>query len=361
MAIEVEGLTKEFSQQVRKPGLAGALRGLFSSETLSTRAVDSVSFSVCEGESLAFIGPNGAGKSTTIKMLTGILHPTSGSALVSGLVPWRDGTRLAGKIGCVFGQRSQLWYHLPPRDSFEVLSAIFGIPGPEAVRRTAELAELFDLGDFMDTPVRKLSLGQRMRCEIAACLIHRPRILFLDEPTIGLDVVAKRAIRDFILNLNSQEGTTIFLTSHDTSDIEKLCRRVMVVNRGIVVLDLPVKELRRRYLMRKVVGVRFDCEPGEVPSGPGLTLLKRKGPGLKFEVDTSVMDIGRALALVSEAGSIADITVADPPLEGIIASIYEDDDPRPVPGNGESDGMLPGAEPPAKSPRGYDSEETAAP
>ena len=321
--IEVSNLTKRFDVQLKRPGLWGTIEGLFRPKHRSIIAVDSVSFNVAEGETLAFIGPNGAGKSTTIKMLTGILHPSTGQAYVAGCVPWEQRIELAHQIGCVFGQRSQLWYHLPAQDSFEVLGRIFDLPAKKVNERINALSELLELRSFIDAPVRKLSLGQRMRCEVAAALLHEPRILFLDEPTIGLDVVAKRKIRELIARLNSEEKTTIFLTSHDATDIEKLCRRVIVVNDGRIVLDTPVKELKRRYLRTKVVGVRFADTPERLVLGPGLTVMKSKGAGFKFHVDTFVMSIGKALALIAKAGRLVDITVMDPPLEQVIATIYE--------------------------------------
>jgi len=326
--IEARALTKTFQIQRRAPGLRGALTSLFAPDHRTVQAVRPLSFSVEAGETVAFIGPNGAGKSTTIKMLTGILHPTDGTARVAGCCPWNDRTRLAYHIGCVFGQRSQLWYHLPVGDSFDVLGAVFDIPVEHRRRRVDRLVDLLDLREFQDVPVRKLSLGQRMRCEVAACLLHEPEILFLDEPTIGLDVVAKRTIRDLILRCNEQERTTIFLTSHDAGDIEQLCKRVIIVNDGTIVLDLPVKDLKRRYLALKTVGIRFESDPGELPVRPGLTLEKRKGPGAKFSVDTSVLDIGSALAALAAAGRVADITVTDPPLEQVIARIYQGGDDR---------------------------------
>ena len=320
--IEVSNLTKRFDVQLKRPGLWGTIEALLHPKHRSVIAVDSVNFNVKVGETLAFIGPNGAGKSTTIKMLTGILHPSEGKVLVAGCVPWDERIELAHQIGCVFGQRSQLWYHLPAQDSFEVLGRIFELSPQKVAKRIGELSELLELGSFLDAPVRKLSLGQRMRCEVAAALLHEPRILFLDEPTIGLDVVAKRKIRDLIARLNSEENTTIFLTSHDATDIEQLCRRVIVVNDGRLVLDTPVKELKRRYLRTKVVGVRFAEVPERLVLGPGLTVLKNKGAGYKFQVDTFVMSIGRALAQIAKAGRLVDITVMDPPLEQVIATIY---------------------------------------
>jgi ABC-2 type transport system ATP-binding protein len=321
--IEVEELTKSFQLARKQPGIMGSMRRLIKPAFETITAVDQISFSVDKGETLAFIGPNGAGKSTTIKMLTGILHPSSGVARVAGLVPWQQRQNLASKIGCVFGQRSQLWYHLPAIDSFHVLGRIYDLPDQHVQRRIKTLTELFELDEFINTPVRKLSLGQRMRCEIATCLLHEPEILFLDEPTIGLDVVAKRTIRELILKLNKEEKTTIFLTSHDAEDIARLCRRVIIINHGGLVLDLPVKELKHRYMMQKIVGVRFEESPQVLPQIEGIELIKRKKAGMKFLVDTQKLGIGKALALIADAGQVADITVSDPPLEQIIADIYQ--------------------------------------
>ncbi len=214
-AIKVQQLTKTFVTREKQPGLRGSIRAFLRPVRRETHAVKSITFGVEEGERVAFIGPNGAGKSTTIKMLVGILYPTSGQAQVLGKTPWRERKRLAYEIGTVFGQKSQLWYHLPPADSFDLLARIYELDGVAYRQRLAHLVELFEVGDYLQVPVRKLSLGERMRCEIAASLLHRPRILFLDEPTIGLDVVVKQRIRDLILELNQQEGVTIFLTSHD--------------------------------------------------------------------------------------------------------------------------------------------------
>ena len=230
--IQVDHLSKTFVTREKQPGLRGSVRALFCPIRRETQAVKDITFSVDEGERVAFIGPNGAGKSTTIKMLVGILYPTSGQAQVLGKTPWRERQRLAYEIGAVFGQKSQLWYHLPPQDSFDLLARIYELDRSTYRQRLAYLVELFEIGDHLPVPVRKLSLGERIRCEIAASLLHRPRILFLDEPTIGLDVVVKQRIRDLILDLNQQEGVTIFLTSHDAGDVEILCKRAMVITTG---------------------------------------------------------------------------------------------------------------------------------
>jgi ABC-2 type transport system ATP-binding protein len=289
------------------------------------RAVDSVSFKVAAGESLAFIGPNGAGKSTTIKMLTGILHPTEGTATVAGLVPWKNRKQLAYKIGTVFGQRSQLWYQLPARDSFELLRLIYEIPKPQFTSYFETLVKRFDLSGLLDRSVRKLSLGERMRCEVAASLVHRPEILFLDEPTIGLDVIAKREVRDLIRQINREDGVTVFLTSHDAGDVEQVSKRVMVVDHGKIVVDTNTGRLKRDYLKNRVVDLLADQELGEMPAeiSVGMKILKQTGLKYKFVVDTEKLAIDRALDFIVTHCGVEDIVVSSPPMEEIIASIYQ--------------------------------------
>lgn len=247
-AIEAEDLSKTFRVRVKEKGMRGSIRAVFHPQTKNITAVDRVSFNVEEGEMLAFIGPNGAGKSTTIKMLTGILCPDGGSVRVCGLDPVKHRKRLAYQIGTVFGQKEQLWTHLTPYDNFRFFGAIYDLSDGETEKRIGELAEHFELGAFINTPVRNLSLGQRIRCEIVASLIHKPGVLFLDEPTIGLDPVVKENIRGLIWQMNREYHTTIFLTSHDIGDIEKLCRRMIIMNAGQIVLDDSVEHLKRRYL-----------------------------------------------------------------------------------------------------------------
>ena len=251
--IETENLSKTFRVRQKEKGMKGSLKAIFKPQIQKIQAVDRISFHVEEGEILAFIGPNGAGKSTTIKMLTGILCPDSGSIKVLGLDPVRQRKQLAYEIGTVFGQKEQLWTHLTPYDNFCFFGAIYDIPGGEMKKRIAELSDTFALDAFINTPVRNLSLGQRIRCEIVASLIHRPKILFLDEPTIGLDPVVKENIRSLILQMNHEYHTTIFLTSHDTGDIEKLCRRIIIVNNGQIVLNDSMTHLKANYLNKKIV------------------------------------------------------------------------------------------------------------
>jgi len=309
-AIEAEDLTKAFD--VRGP------RGRRS----LVEAVRGITFSVEHGERLAYIGPNGAGKSTSIKILTGILHPTKGSARVLGFVPWKERRALVRSIGVLFGQRSQLWFELSPRQSFELLARIYGLDRSAARRRVEELAGLLDSHDLFDVPVRNLSLGQRMRCELAASVLHDPKVLFLDEPTIGLDLVAKQRFRDMVVRLNEERGTTIFLTSHDVSDIEQVARRVIVINGGTIIYDDKVSRMRRAVLSTKLLEVRFEQPPPSLDLD-GVEVLKESGTGYKLVVDTERRSIREVLDELLDGYRVADISVMDPPLEEVIAKIYE--------------------------------------
>lgn len=249
--VEVKDLSKTFQVKQKEKGMKGSIKAIFHPQVTEIKAVDGVSFTVDEGEMLAFIGPNGAGKSTTIKMLTGILYPDSGSVEVLGINPTKKRKQLAYEIGTVFGQKEQLWTHLTPYDNFQFFGAIYDISDRETETRIQELTEIFKLGEFINTPVRNLSLGQRIRCEIVAALIHRPKILFLDEPTIGLDPVIKENVRLLIKQMNREFHTTIFLTSHDIGDIEKLCRRLIIINSGQIVLDESMERLKYNYLNKQ--------------------------------------------------------------------------------------------------------------
>lgn len=320
-AIEVEGLSKTFRVKQKERGMGGSIRAIFHPRTEEIRAVDSVSFHVEEGEILAFIGPNGAGKSTTIKMLTGILCPDSGSARVLGIDPSKKRKQLAYEIGTVFGQKEQLWTHLTPGDNFRFYGAIYDMSDAETDRRIGELADIFDLGAFINTPVRSLSLGQRIRCEFAASLIHSPKVLFLDEPTIGLDPVVKENVRSLIKTMNRQLHTTVFLTSHDIGDIEKLCRRIIIVNNGRIVMDDSMEHVKYHYLNKKTVEVRLHGEM-LLPPMQGITILKEKEGHIRFEVDTAVMKISDALRSLN-LENMEDINISNIPLENIITAIYK--------------------------------------
>jgi ABC-2 type transport system ATP-binding protein len=309
IAIEARGLRKTFPVRRGAP----------------VEAVAGISFAVEAGERLAYIGPNGAGKSTSIKMLTGILHPTSGDAAVLGIVPWKKRRELAARIGTLFGQRSQLWYQLTPRQTFGLLGRIYRIPADEERRRLARLGELLDATQLFDQPVRGLSLGQRMRCELVASMLHAPEVLFLDEPTIGLDLVAKARFRDLIVRINEEQGTTILLTSHDVSDIEQVARRVIVINHGRLIYDDRVSVMRRALLGTKMLDVRFEQPPASVEV-EGARLVKLSGAGAKLVVDTGQRPIRSVLDDLLDRYDVVDISVADPPLEEIVSHIYA----RPV-------------------------------
>jgi ABC-2 type transport system ATP-binding protein len=312
-AIEVEGLTKAFTTGRRR-------------SRRTTVAVDGITFEVAAGERLAFIGPNGAGKSTSIKMLTGILHPTSGRASVLGLEPWSDRRRLASRIGTLFGQRSQLWTELPPRVSLRMLGAIFDLDDRRLDARIAELGELLDASALLDQPVRTQSLGQRMRCELAACLLHEPDILFLDEPTIGLDLLAKQRFRELLVRVNVEVGTTVFLTSHDVADIEHVAERAIVVNHGVVISDASVTQMRRRLLSAKRIEVGLD-HPVDAAAVErlvlsGVTLTAHTPSAVHLAVDMRVRSVRDVVDAVLVGLPVADLSIDDPPLEDVIAGIY---------------------------------------
>ncbi len=323
--IRVRNLRKTFRTPVKRRGLGGFFANLFAPEMRTVHAVDGISFQVERGEMLAFIGPNGAGKSTTIKIITGILHPDAPTGekrelSVLGFDPQRDRKRLSYRIGTVFGQKSQLWFHLPPLDSLKLLADIYDVDRASAERRIDFLTEVFEIGDYLHTPVRKLSLGERIRCEIAASLLHQPEVLFLDEPTIGLDVVVKQRIRDLILRVNEEERATVFLTSHDVGDMEKICRRVIVINHGRVVLDDSVKTLKYSFANRKIVDLKLEA-PLHMDLG-GVRVVKTKEYSAKLEIDLAVTTMEAAIQHIVGRNRIVDITVSDPPMEEVIAEIY---------------------------------------
>jgi ABC-2 type transport system ATP-binding protein len=321
LAISVRDLRKEFCVRERAPGLIGAMRALVSSRKKQIQALRGVSFDIKRGERVAFLGPNGAGKSTTVKILSGILYPSSGEVRVLGMTPWQHRSVLAYRIGTVFGQRTQLWYHLPAGDTFDLLAHVYDMDLAVYASRRDELVRKFDIGDLLSRPVRQLSLGQRMRCELVASLLHRPEILFLDEPTIGLDVTAKATIRELVREASVQDGSTVLMTSHDTGDMEDVCDRVIVINDGAVVIDRPVRELRSTYIRRKFVTLSMTEEKIDVTL-PGVDVVERSGHRLVLEVDTQRTPIDAVVACVMKATRLTDMTVEDPPMEEIVKSIY---------------------------------------
>ena len=324
--ISVSRLKKIFRTKHKSVGLHGSINAIFHPRWKEIIAVNDLSFDMEPGELLGFIGPNGAGKSTTIKMLTGILYPSSGEARVLGMVPWQQRQKLAYQVGTVFGQRPQLWYHLPAIDTFYLFGKIYELDDDELRTRISFLTEAFEIGDLLETPVRKLSLGQRMRCEVAASLLHHPKIILLDEPSIGLDVVAKQRIRDTVKRMNELEGVGVLLTSHDAGDIEALCRRVIVINHGQIVFQDKVSSLKRRYLTSKMVDVRYAEQISENFTIEGTETIKiaKERYGVKLQFDTRQTDVGPVIAQLAEAGNLVDVTISDPSLEEVIRTIYQE-------------------------------------
>jgi len=321
--IEVNNLSKEYKYKVKK-NKKGFLRGFFKEEEKVVKAVDNISLIVEEGETIAFIGPNGAGKSTTIKMLTGILYPTSGSIKISGLTPIKDRNKISYKIGTVFGQRSQLLPNLPLTESMEMFGAMYDMSKIQIKRRITELSDLFDLNEFINQPVRKLSLGQRMRAEIATSLMHSPKIIFLDEPTIGLDVISKKNLRDLLLKINKEEKVTIFLTSHDTEDIQSICDRCVIINHGKVIIDTSTKQLLSDYLKVKNIIITPNVEFNNFPELlEGMKYTKKEKNQIVVEVNIGIISTQKALQKLIDIFDIDDINIDNESLENIIRGIYE--------------------------------------
>ena len=319
--IEARDLRKVFRTPRRPAGTLGALRSLFSRQYDDRVAVDNVTFALEPGELVGYIGPNGAGKSTTIKMLTGILVPTSGLVRVAGLVPWKQRRENARNIGVVFGQRSQLYWDLPLIDSFELLRAIYGVPQDEYRRNLHRFIEILELDGFLRTPVRQLSLGQRMRGDFAAAMLHSPKIVYLDEPTIGLDVVAKEAIREFIARINAERGATVILTTHDLADVERLCRRIVLIDRGTLIYDGNIERIKSEYGTQRTLIVRFS-KPVEQPHLDGAELVAMDGYSARFRFDRNLQRASLLVRQASERYSVEDVSLEEPDLESIIRRIY---------------------------------------
>lgn len=320
--ILVQDLAKTFRVAEREPGALGAVRGLLRRRWRPVEALKGVSFSLEPGELLGFIGPNGAGKSTTIKILSGILTPDSGQVVVDGLVPWKDRQQHVGRIGVVFGQRTQLWWDLPVIDGFDLLAAIYRVE-PAAYRtRRDELVALLRLDGVLHQPVRQLSLGQRMRAEIASALLHAPSILFLDEPTIGLDAPAKLAVRGFVKRLNREHGVTVLLTTHDMHDIEALAERVIVIGQGRVLADSPFEHLRNNVLAERRLFVDFEGEAPELVI-PGVAVRARAGRSLELAFDPAMIPAPALIAAIAAEHAVEDIHIEQPAIEEVIARFYE--------------------------------------
>jgi len=324
--IVVEDLAKTFRVAERTPGLAGAVRGLVRRKHREVAALAGVSFSLAAGELVGYIGPNGAGKSTTIKILAGILVPDGGRVEVAGRVPWKERIEHVRRIGVVFGQRTQLWWDLPVVESLDMLRHIYKVPAAQFRTQRDELIELLDLGKLLATPVRQLSLGQRMRADLAASLVHAPAILFLDEPTIGLDAVSKLAVRGFVKKLNRERGVTVILTTHDMDDIEALCDRVIVIGDGTILSDGTLADLRNRVTRERWLTIDLG-DSGEV-SDPDATVIRRDGDRVCLAFDPEVVTPAELIRRVTSRHVVRDLFVEHPPIETVIARLYQHDRQR---------------------------------
>jgi ABC-2 type transport system ATP-binding protein len=321
--ITVSNLHKHFKVNKHHRGGLGALRNLFTREFRLVRAVDGISFSVQPGELVGYLGPNGAGKSTTLKMLTGLLVPTGGEVRANGHVPWRERQAYVARIGAVFGQRTTLWWDLPVIESLDLLQHIYKVPPARFRHNLDEFRALLEMDAFLNTPVRSLSLGQRMRADICAALLHEPVLLFLDEPTIGLDVVAKERIRQFIRHINRERGTTVLLTTHDLSDVEKLCERVMIIDRGRLLYDGALATLRDRFGGKRELVVDFAEEYTDV-SVEGAIVAGREGPRAVYRFDREALSASELISTLSARFRIRDLSVREPDIEDTIRRIYEE-------------------------------------
>ena len=321
MVIVANQLSKEYKIGQRKSGIRGGLESIIHKEYKLINALDNISFEIGEGELVGYIGPNGAGKSTTIKILSGILTPDSGECKVLGKVPYRERIDYVRNIGVVFGQRTQLWWDLPVIDSFELLKDIYKIPKGDYLKVKKELIEWLNLESFINNPVRQLSLGQKMRCELAASLLHSPQVLFLDEPTIGLDAISKLAVREFIKKLNREKGVTVILTTHDMDDIETLCNRVMIIGKGKILLDGSLQSLRHKVSKDRRLILDFD-EGNNGLSIKGTTLIKEEKNKLVMDFDPDIITPADLINILSTKYKIKDILIENTPIEEIIARLY---------------------------------------
>ena len=323
--IEVQHLSKTFYVRRRESGLKNAAAALFKKRE-PVPALQDVSFSVADGEMVGYIGPNGAGKSTTIKVMTGVLTPDHGICRIDGRTPWKERKAHVAQIGVVFGQRSQLWWDLPVNDSFDLIRDIYRVPEDRYRKNVRELSEMLSLGEILRTPARQLSLGQRMRCEIAASLLHDPKVLFLDEPTIGLDAASKLAVREFIRSLNRTRGTTILLTTHDMQDIEALTRRIILIGKGRILLDGPLEDLKETLSPVRTVIASGREKAGALSLPEGVSLLSRQGEGnvrLTLSADTRLSPVPALIESLSRQMELSDLSVEQASMDEVVLSLYK--------------------------------------
>jgi ABC-2 type transport system ATP-binding protein len=321
--IEVKNISKSYKINKRKSGLKEALKSFLKTNKTIIKAVDDISFSIEEGEIVGYIGPNGAGKSTTIKILSGILYPDSGECIVDSMNPFDDRQKYVAKIGVVFGQKSQLWWDIPVGDSFDLLKDIYKVDHDEYLETKKELIEAFDLKDIIETPVRQLSLGQRMRAEIAAALIHKPKILFLDEPTIGLDAVSKFAVRNIIKDINLKRKVTIILTTHDMADIEALAKRVILIGNGKILYDGSLSAIKKSFLTFKILEIYFDKLEKDL-NLIGTEIIEKNDNKILINVDLNKQTVSNVISEYSKVCDIKDINVYEDNIEKVIVKLYKE-------------------------------------
>jgi len=320
--IKVENLTKEFKIYESQSGMLGSIKNLFSRKFRIVKAVNDISFNVNHGDFVGYVGENGAGKSTTIKILTGILYPSSGQTVVNGIVPYKNRIENSRRIGVVFGQRSQLWWDLPVKESFDLLKSIYKVPKETFNRNISLFKEILNIDDFFDVPVRKLSLGQRMRCDLAASLLHDPQILFLDEPTIGLDVIAKDKIRKFLLEINQERKTTIILTTHDMDDIEALCRKIIILDQGQIVFDDHVNKLKEEYGRERVLEIEFNEYYPALDKVKEINVYKSEENKKWIKFRSDKYTAASIISNITENYNIKDLSIHEPGVEDIVKTIY---------------------------------------
>ncbi|MCK4259503.1 MAG: ATP-binding cassette domain-containing protein [Halanaerobiales bacterium] len=322
MIIKTKKLKKVFRVKQKKQGFIKGLQSLYRPNYKTVEAVSEIDFKADSGEMIAFIGPNGAGKSTTLKMLTGILTPTSGDIEVMGYNPNRERSKLAYNIGTVYGQKSQLWFHLPPIDTFHLFAKIYEIDDCLFKKQLSLLTEMLELDNYLYTPARRLSLGQRMKCEIAASLLHRPKLLFLDEPTIGLDLVAKQQIRQGLREMNRLEGTTVILTSHDVGDIESVCDRVVIINEGSIIFDDRIKLLKQKFLTHKILEVQFDQKKETITLPPDVEVISSDNNIMELRLPNNVTEVSKLINILITTNNVVDVGIKETSMEKIIHNIY---------------------------------------
>lgn len=320
--IELKHINKTFKVAKRNAGFSEAVKALFHKEYTYIHALQDVSFTIGDGEMVGYIGPNGAGKSSTIKIMSGILTPDSGECIINGRTPWKERISHVKNIGVVFGQRSQLWWDVPVIDSFELIRDIYNVKDAEYRKTLSQLIDLLDIGEIVRTPARQLSLGQRMRCEIAASLLHNPKILFLDEPTIGLDAVSKIAVREFIKTINREKKTTVILTTHDMQDIEALTERILLIGKGRILLDGSLSDLKARNSTHKTLTIEYSGE--RLPVSEHMTITRDHGGHAELIIDTAHMTVSQAISYISANAEVKDISVTGESIDEMVVSLYKE-------------------------------------